>query len=149
MKLLLSKTCQKFSQSIPVLMCLSLGTIAGAESAATNDYVVGVTVKKVRLYDAALKPIDVLSAKKFKKMMIEHQTPEGSVTGIQVVERAKDSAIISVKLPDYDEPVWLGIVGLELSNKKKIPCPSSKLGLQDSSNPGVTIGFGDSCEAAK
>ncbi|MAZ89920.1 MAG: hypothetical protein CL693_19970 [Cellvibrionaceae bacterium] len=147
MKSELSKICRKYARVIPVVACLALGLNAVAEDSATEDYVVGVTVKKVRLYDSTLKPLEVLSAKKFEKMMTEHQTSDGMVKGFKVVERGKGSSILSVKLPDYNEPVWLGMVGLEMSNKKRIPCPDSKVGEKESSNPGVTIGFGDSCSA--
>ncbi|MGH1373367.1 MAG: hypothetical protein ACRBBW_15110 [Cellvibrionaceae bacterium] len=149
MKSTLSKIYQKYVRIIPVIACTSLGLNAAAEDAKTDHYVVGVTVKKVRLYDSSLKPLEVLSAKKFEKMMTEHQTSEGVVKGIKVVERGKGSATLSVQLPNYDEPVWLGMVGLEMSNKKRIPCPDSHIGKQESSNPGVTIGFGDSCSPTK
>ncbi len=149
MKWILSKPLKKYSRLIPAVVCLLLPVGAVSDDAKTDHYVVGVTVKKVRLYDASLKPLEVMSSKQFEKMMTEHQTSEGTLKGIKVVERGKGSATLSVKLPSYDEPVWLGLVGLELSNKKRIPCPDSHVGQQESSNPGVTIGFGDSCSATK
>jgi len=114
-----------------------------------DEYVVKTNLKKVYLYDAEYNEVSSLSARKFKALMTDHTTAKGSLKGIKIVKRDSDEAMISVELPGYEQAVWLEMMGLELSDKKKIPCPKGRQGQQEKSNPGVTIGFGDSCEAAK
>lgn len=142
MKRFISNAQQRLSVCVPMIGLLLIGNFAAAD-----DFVVNVTTNKIRLYDAKYKQLDVLSAKEFKQLMTEHQTDSGKVTGIKIVERGNNSATLSVELPGHEQPVWLGLVGLELSDKERIPCPDGHVGKEQSSKPGVTIGFGDSCDA--
>jgi hypothetical protein len=140
------------NKSRSVSKLLSVLALAGGLSVSvlswSEEYVIKTNLKKIYLYDAEYNEVDSLSARKFKALMTEHTTVKGTVKGIEIVKRDADEAMIGVKLPGYAEPVWLEMMGLELSNKKKIPCPKGRQGLEKS-NPGVTIGFGDSCEPVK
>ena len=121
--------------------------VAGlVQAEPVTNVVKEINASKLYVYDAAGDEIDVLKAsavkKEFQSVPIEGQTVEG----LPVQDINDEEGLVAVQLSQYQEPVWIETMAVEIWPGNRLDCPEATLSESEIEKSGMTIGFGDHCK---
>ena len=125
-------------------MLLAAGAIAGEP---VTSVVKEIHASKLYVYDDDGEEIDVLKAGDVKKEFTSVVVDGKSVEGLPIQHIDDDEGLVRVSLSRYPNPVWIETMSVEIWPGNRLDCPDATLGKSEIEKSGMTIGFGDHCNA--
>ena len=124
---------------------------AGTETADSPENLPQVAVTKINtsrlyIYDDEGEEIDELKSSLVKKDFRSLSIRGEQIEGIPVRQIDDDEGLVLVSLSQFDEPVWIETMSVELWPGNRLDCPEVTVGKSEIEQSGMTMGFGDHCD---
>lgn len=107
-----------------------------------------INTSKLYVYDAAGEELGELNASVVRREFTKVSIQGEMVEGLPVQDINDEEGLIAVALSQYDEPVWIETMAVEIWPGNRLDCPEATVGESQIEQSGMTIGFGDHCKQA-